>query len=99
MLAPFSREELKHATFCDDLDFANGYPVLRVPVQQSSHWFNSHGPGGMADCQSVIYDLVEDPDQLSPIKDGKIEARLAAEMKRQMKINAAPEEAFVRLGF
>jgi arylsulfatase A-like enzyme len=99
MLTPFSKQELQNATFCDDLEFADGFPVLRIPVQESAHWFNSHGPGAMADCQSVIYDLAVDPGQLSPLSAPEVEARLAAEMLTQMKLNNAPTEALTRLGF
>lgn len=99
MLTPFSKDELENATLCSDQEFTDGYPVLRIPVDENSGWFNSHGPGGMADTDSVIYDLATDPQQLSPIADAEIEARLAAEIKSQMKINNAPEEALVRLGF
>lgn len=99
MLTPFSKNELKEATLCSDLKFADGYPILKVPVQERSQWYNSHGPGGMEDTDSVIYDLDNDPGQLSPLVDKTIEARLAAEIEKQMKINNAPEEVFVRLGF
>ncbi|MBU2868353.1 sulfatase [Pacificibacter marinus] len=99
MLAPFSKEELQQATFCEDLNYANGYPVLRVPVHENSHWFNSHGPGGMADCNSVLFDLATDSGQLSPLQDADLEARLAAQIKDQMQKNAAPQEAYTRLGF
>lgn len=99
MLTPFSRQELEKATLCDDLAFADGYPVLRIPVHESSHWYNSHGPGAMADCRSVLFDLATDPGQLSPLKDLDIEVRLAIEIEKQMKLNSAPDEAFVRLGY
>jgi len=99
MLTPFSKVELQNSTFCNDLEFANGYPVLRVPVQESSQWFNSHGPGAMADCNSVLFDLALDPEQLSPVNDSDLESRLARLIKEQIKLNDAPEEAFRRLGF
>ena len=99
MLSPFSKVELENSTFCNDLEFANGYPVLRVPVQESSHWFNSHGPGGMEDCTSVLFDLAADPGQLTPLNDEHLESRFADQIEQQIKLNDAPEEAFERLGF
>lgn len=99
MLTPFSREELQGATLCEGLEYSDGYPVLKVPVQESSKWFNSHGPGAMEDCKSVVFDLQTDPSQLKPLSHPVVEARLAQEMFRQMKANDAPQEAFVRLGF
>jgi arylsulfatase A-like enzyme len=99
MLTPFSKAELQNATLCTDLAFSDGYPVLKVPVDERSDWFNSHGPGGMVDCNSALFDLSVDPGQLSPLEDPELETRLAAEIKAQMTINNAPREAFVRLGF
>ena len=99
MLAPFSRDELERASFCENYAFADGFPVMRIPVHKDSHWFNSHGPGAMGDCQSVAFDLVADPGQLAPLVGSEAEERLAAEIEKQMKLNNAPDEAFVRLGF
>lgn len=98
MLTPFSKEELAAASFCDDMTFADGYPVLRVPVQESSWWFNSHGPGAMADCQSVLFDVNRDPGQTTPVQDPAVEARLLAEITNQLQKNHAPPEAYIRLG-
>ncbi|PYG32516.1 sulfatase [Pelagimonas varians] len=99
MLVPFSQNELQAASFCDDLAFSDGYPVLKIPVQESSGWFNSHGPGAMEDCESVIFDLADDPEQKNPVRDAVLEASLAGAMHDQMILNKAPDEAFVRLGF
>lgn len=99
MLTPFSKDELQSATFCDALEFAKGYPVLKIPVHENSQWFNSHGPGGMADCDSVLFDLHNDPGQLSPLTDPALEQHLATEIETQMKLNKAPQEAFARLGY
>lgn len=99
MLTPFSREELEKATLCETSAFSDGYPVLRVPVDENSHWFNSHGPGGMADCVSTMFDLETDPEQLKPLANSPIEKQLSLEIETQMKLNNAPDEALVRLGF
>ena len=99
MLSPFSKGELENSTLCNDLEFSNGYPVLCVPVQESSHWFNSHGPGAMEDCTSVLFDLADDPGQLTPVDDKDLESRFANKIEQQIRLNDAPEEAFERLGF
>lgn len=99
MLKPFSKAELQRATLCEDMDYAGGYPVLKVPVDENSEWFTSHGPGGMADCKNMLFDLAADPGQLTPMQDPKLETQFAAEIEVQMKRNNAPREAFERLGF
>jgi len=99
MLASFSRNELTNADLCTDLDFSRGFPVLRVPVQVDSDWYNLHGPGALRDCQSAIYDLGTDPSQLTPIHNEGIESKLVSMMVKLMERNNAPSEAYHRLGF
>ena len=99
MLTPFSRDELKEASFCENSAFADGFPVMRIPVHKDSQWFNSHGPGGMEDCQSLVFDLEADPGQLAPLVGSSIEEVLAVEIEKQMRLNNAPDEAFIRLGY
>jgi len=77
----------------------NRFGVLKIPVQESSQWYNSHGPGAMEDCKSVLFDLAVDPGQTKPVNFAEAEARLSAEIEKQMHLNAAPPEAFKRLGF
>jgi|GEM_PF-4160393 len=98
MLAPFSRAELGDAIFYENLTFSNGYPVLQVPVRTDSDWYNSHGPGAMRDCRTAVYDLHEDPSQLTPIDNPKLETELAKLMTNLMAKNNAPSEAYTRLG-
>ena len=54
--------------------------------------------GGYEDTTTVLYDLENDPDQLRPFRDEKIEARLLGLMADLMRRNEAPPEAFLRLG-
>lgn len=98
MLTPFSKTELRETQLCADLAFADGYPVMQIPVQESSLWYSSHGPGGMADCQSVLFDLHDDPGQLNARRDPATTARLEEALVQQMRLNHAPGEAYVRLG-
>lgn len=47
---------------------------------------------------NLIFDLKDDPGQLNPIKDAKIEQKLAVKMKELMTRYDAPESEFERVG-
>jgi arylsulfatase A-like enzyme len=97
MLRPFTMAELKGAELVPDLDYARGVPVLRIPVIDSSPWFNSHGPRVLQDTRTAIYDLRNDPRQQTPLEDRALEARLAATLTAMLQANDAPPEVFRRL--
>lgn len=48
--------------------------------------------------KSRLYNIVEDPGQLSPIKDSELEEEMCRALAIQMKAHDAPEEQFTRLG-
>jgi arylsulfatase A-like enzyme len=98
MLVPFTKEELALATLERDLAFAEGVPVLRVPVVPDSPWFQSHGPAVIEPSASLLFDLAADPGQERPLKDSDAEARLTRLMRAEMERQNAPPEAFARLG-
>ncbi|MCR8723738.1 sulfatase [Frigidibacter sp. ROC022] len=98
MLVPFGREELQGATLVTNLAYADGVPVLRVPVLPESAWYQSHGPAVMEQNASLLYDVQTDPAQLSPLDDPEVEARLSRALCEQMQRHDAPPEAFGRLG-
>jgi len=98
MHRPFVEEELAGATLVHDSAFSAGFPVLRVPVNRNSGWYSGHGPGGMRDTKSAIYDLESDPRQENPIHDAVLEKQLATKMAELMTKHGAPPEAFKRLG-
>ncbi|MEV8468649.1 sulfatase [Fluviibacterium sp. DFM31] len=98
MLVPFGQEELGAATLTDDLDFAAGFPVLKVPVPPSSAWFQSHGPAVMEPSKSLLYNIEADPAQQTPVQDAAITDRMTALLCTEMTRQNAPPEAFGRLG-
>jgi arylsulfatase A-like enzyme len=98
--APFSLNELSNASLHPGFDFTRGVPVLRIPARR-----NAIGqPAGQTlgwtfdDCVTRLFDLDNDPEQLSPMEDPEIVSRLVSAMLRTMKENDAPAEAFERLG-
>lgn len=98
MLQPFTTEELKGAELVQDIGFARGLPVLKIPVIPASPWYNSHGPRVMQDTTSAIFDVEKDPGQRSPLSDSEIEARLVVALSRALAEHDAPPEVARRLG-
>ena len=97
MLQPFTAAELEGAELMRGLDWAGGTPVLRIPVIESSPWFNSHGPRVMEDAVDAVYDRQADAGQVMPLDDAALEGRLAELIVQLLKANDAPPEAFRRL--
>ena len=97
MATPFSVEELAAATLAAPFGFTKGVPLLKVPGIEKSP-MRMLAPGYFADTETVLFDLKKDPNQLRPIEDKVVEARLIAAMTYLMDKNEAPPELFARLG-
>lgn len=100
MMERFSVGELQGATLAPPFGFSKGVPLLRVPATPKSPMWHAHiGPGAhAAEARTVLYDLANDPAQMTPIADAAVERRLVGEMLRIMRATEAPPEAFARLG-
>jgi arylsulfatase A-like enzyme len=96
--SPFLPEELAGAKLCDGFAFTKGAKVLKIPVIERSPMYRNYGPGALIENDTRLYDLANDPGQQRPLTDPGQEARLVALMARLMAANAAPPEAFRRLG-
>ena len=83
----FSVEELKTAQMHPGFGFTKGCPVMRIDAGKRNFKFGD-----------LLYDLEKDPQQLQPIEDEAVKARLTALLIKLMKENEAPAEQFVRLG-
>ena len=94
----FSIAELADATLVQPTPFSRGAPLLRVPATPKSPFYNHQGPGVQHDAKTVLFDLHHDPDQLQPIADAAIEARMRALAAQEMRRAGAPPESFRRLG-
>lgn len=91
----FSASELRQATLHPGFDFTQGMPVLKIPAIEGAKRPPMQG-GGFDDTQTVLYDLVADPDQNAPFRDPDIEARFCAEIASQMRAHDAPPELYAR---
>ena len=72
----FSIAELAEAQLTPSTPFSRGAPLLRIPATPKSPFYNHQGPGVQHDARTVLFDLATDPDQLRPIQDAAIEARM-----------------------
>ena len=92
----FDKDEFNDASLSESFAFMRGFPVLKLPAGKSK----IKGQGAkIEETNTVLYDLSNDPKQLKPITDKKIENNLIRIMKDLMAQNEAPEEAFNRLDF
>jgi hypothetical protein len=89
MRARFTAAELKDAELVPGFTFTKGAPVLRVagPPVGNPWW---HG--------SLLFDLENDPQQQTPLRDDELELRMAELMVALMRANDAPAEQYERLG-
>lgn len=91
----YLEEEFEGASLEASFAFMRGFPVLKLPARRTR---NAGQGAKLEDTDTVLYDLVRDPDQLDAVDDPAVEARLVAELIRLMAENEAPDEAFTRLG-
>lgn len=85
----YSVENLLHAEFVEGFDFTKGLKLLKVPGKDK-YGVNKFG--------SLLFDIKNDPKQLSPLKDSEIEEKMKAKIVKLMKENDAPEEQYSRYG-
>jgi len=93
----FSLQELQESQWLPSIPFSRDTPVLRVPATPKSPFYNHQGPGVQHDTKSALYDLREDPDQVTPLDDPLLEQRMRDIAIFEMKRQSAPPEYFERL--
>lgn len=89
MRSPFSLSELKDIELCGGFSFLKGAKTMRIKAHDgiSPYWYGTR-----------LYDIKQDPEELSPIRSDKEEARLLTLMRDLMKENEAPSDQYERLG-
>ena len=93
MRSLFSVEELRDATLAAPLPWTKGVPVLKIPARQPK--------GGAiqgARFETYLFDLRNDPQQLSPVQDQDVEERMRKLLLRLLQESMAPAEQYQRLG-
>ncbi|MFD6354247.1 sulfatase [Nocardia tengchongensis] len=89
MRTRFGVDELADLTLAEPFSFTKGVRTLRISGRTL---LNAYQFG------TLLFDLVADPEQLSPIQDDTVELRLAGLMVELMRENDAPASQFERLG-
>lgn len=85
----FGTDELREAELSPPFSFTKSLHLLRVPGRAIG---NPYAFG------TLLFDLVDDPGQTSPMKDERIELRMARLLAEAMRANDAPAGQFERLG-
>jgi arylsulfatase A-like enzyme len=93
MRSLFSIEELRGATLAAPQPWTKGVPVLKIPARQPKSNAVQEARFG-----TYLFDLRNDPRQLSPIQDKAAEERMAKLLLRLLEESMAPADQYQRLG-
>lgn len=85
----FSVEEMRDATLVEPFSFTKGVPLLRI---------KSRDKYNVARFGTTLYDLVSDPEELSPIHNESMEKWYCDAIRDFLGQCDAPPEQYVRLG-
>ncbi|MGO4538062.1 sulfatase [Paenibacillus sp. 2TAB19] len=89
MRSRFHTSELQQLELAEPFAFTKGVKPLKIPARTY---------GNLHDYGTLLYDVAKDPQQVQPLEDAEIEARMVAHLKKLMKENEAPVEQYERLG-
>lgn len=89
MNAPYKVEELREVALTDEFKFTKGANLMKIPA---TTYFNAYWYGTM------LFDLRDDPQQCTPIRNDDVQLRLLNQMRAMMQHNEAPHEQYERLG-
>jgi arylsulfatase A-like enzyme len=96
MMQRFSVDELKDMVLGEPFSFTKNCRILKINAQHTfKKWQDNYQVHSVG---NLLFDLENDPQQLVPINNSKIESKMIEHMVRLMKQNDAPSEQFERLG-
>jgi arylsulfatase A-like enzyme len=93
----FEPSEMAGAELVGPFGFTKGMPLLKLPLVPDAAANMLHRYP-LLDARTVLYDLVTDPGQLSPLEKSAEAARMTALLQEEMAAHEAPAEAYLRLG-
>ena len=94
----FSPKELQQWEKVEGFSFMNGCQVMQIPSRTLRPLLSIEAPMGRGRMITLLFDVENDPGQLSPLGDLVVEARMIKLMLREMARNECPSEQYVRLG-
>ena len=83
----FTAQEMQDAQLHPGFSFTAGYPLMKLPADRSGFAY-----------PDLLFDLESDPQQLHPLEDEAVKARMTALLVQLMRENDAPQEQYARLG-
>ena len=89
MRSRFHPAELQAIELNKPFAFTKGCPTMKIPGRGGPHY---HGYG------TLLFDLVNDPEQMRPLSSRKIEDHMIQLLRAGMAENEAPIEQYERLG-
>lgn len=98
MMGPFSVPELAATTLAPPFTFTKGLKVLRVPSLPNAKRPPNDQKGGLADAETVLFDLANDPRQSRPILDPEVTDRLKTAIAGHFAQHDAPPEIYALYG-
>ena len=92
----FTVDELKSAQLENPFNLQKVF-LCKIKGSAKTPLYRKLGWKFFKDTETVLFDILNDPEQNVPIENKKIENKLIDSMKNMMEINDAPKEAFTRL--
>lgn len=93
MNSMFTAEELKNTSLCSGFSFTKGVPVLRIESSAGGRFAKKQSENA-----DLMFDLISDPMEQTPIEDAEKKAELLKAMKELFDENDAPAEIYERYG-
>lgn len=94
----FSPQELQHWEKVSGFSFMKGCEVMQIPTRTHKALLSEDTPMGRGRTATLLFDVVQDPAQLQPLQDEKLEMRMIRLLIREMARNECPSEQYERLG-
>ena len=98
LTTPFSAAEMQTAQLVRPFDFTQNMPVLRIDALKDARRIPMQDKAAFADIGTKLFDLAADPAQEKPLRDARVEARLAAAVTEIFRAHDAPRELYPRYG-
>ncbi len=112
MRSLFTVEEMRTAVMQEPFSFTKGTPLMKIESRgffdaesrkEAYRKYAGDQAGRLVEktdevCQTMLFDLANDPYQKKPIQNAEVEERMAGLMVELMKENDAPGEQYGRLG-
>lgn len=94
----FTPRELQAWEKFAGFDFTKGCPVMQIPTRTPPAFMASDNPYGRGKTATLLFDVINDPGQTTPLDDVVIEAKMIRLMLMEMARNECPTEQYARLG-